>query len=164
MSSLKRFMVSWEEELKCNEGSDQKFVLDYGTFQMLMRLPRRDDMSAVRGTGAWHNQGHEWRQSWERDQGRSFGGIMIEILGNKKQPEKQHERSSLWGGRWPRKGQCPRSQDKKVCQGERAQLRSDAAGRSPKGRLRPGDCIWRLLTLTRTAGVDADNEKLDSHM
>ena len=69
-------------------------------------------------------------------------------------------RSSLWGGRWPRKGRCPRSQDKKVCQGERAQLRSDAAGRSQKGRLRPRDCIRRLLTLTRTAGVDADNESL----
>lgn len=56
-------MVSWEEELKCNEGSDQKLVLDYGTFQMLMRLLRRDDVSAVRGTGAWHHQGQEWRQS-----------------------------------------------------------------------------------------------------
>ena len=50
MSSLKRFMVSWEEEVKCNEGSDQKFVLDYGTFQMLMRHLRRDDVSAVRST------------------------------------------------------------------------------------------------------------------
>ena len=30
-------MVSGEEELKCNEGSDQKFVLEYGIFQMPVR-------------------------------------------------------------------------------------------------------------------------------
>ena len=38
MSSLQRLTVSREEELKCNEGSDQKFVLEYGIFQMPVRL------------------------------------------------------------------------------------------------------------------------------
>ena len=45
-------------------------------------------------------------------------------------------------------------------QGQSAQLASGAAGKSQKRRLRIGDCIWRLVTLTRTVGVDADDESL----
>lgn len=63
MSSLQRLTVSGEEELKCNEGTDQKFILEYGIFQTPVRLLRGDDVSAVRGTGAQHHQGREWRQS-----------------------------------------------------------------------------------------------------
>ena len=60
MSFLKRLVASWEE-VKCNEGPNQRFVLEYATFRMPIRHPRGEDELAIRvqtpSSGVCHPHG-----------------------------------------------------------------------------------------------------------